>query len=223
MLAEYTDAQERVMRRLMTLIAAAAAASVAVLAQTPAPARPASPAGSAAIQVGWKASDDPGARAKDGKWIEVTYGRPIKRGRADLFGSGADYGKGLNATAPVWRAGANVSTRLKTEVPLVFGTTTVPAGEYSLFIDLKGPANWTMILSSHQAQATYDPNDKVKLWGSYGYTPDKDVARIPMKVEALPYSVEELTYVFTDVTAAGATLRLMWDTVTASVTFKAGA
>jgi hypothetical protein len=205
---------------MMTLILATAAASVAVLAQTQAPARPASPAGSAAIQVGWKATDDAGARATNGKWIDVTYGRPIKRGRANLFGSGAEYGKGLNATAPVWRAGANVSTRLKTEVPLVFGTTTVPAGEYSLFIDLKGPANWTMILSSHQAQATYDPNDKIKLWGSYGYTPDKDVARVPMKIEALPYSVEELTYVFTDVTGTGATLRLMWDTVTASVGFK---
>src|SRR5580765_5842033 len=115
------------MRRTMTLIFAATAASVAVFAQT-APALPASPAGSAAIQVGWKATDAAGARATNGKWIEVTYGRPIKRGRADLFGSGADYGKGLNATAPVWRAGANVSTRLKTEVPLVFGTTTVPAG-----------------------------------------------------------------------------------------------
>jgi hypothetical protein len=205
---------------MMTLILAAAAASTAVLAQTPAPARSASPTGSEAIQVGWKAGDSPGDRAKNGKWIDVTYGRPIKRGRADLFGSGADYGKGLNATAPVWRAGANVSTRLKTEVPLVFGTTTVPAGEYSLFIDLKGPANWTMILSSHQAQATYDPNDKVKLWGSYGYTPDKDVARVPMKVELLPYSMEQLTYVFTDVTGTSGTLRLMWDTVTASVGFK---
>jgi len=195
---------------------------VAVFAQTQAPARPASPAGSAAIQVGWKATDAAGARATNGKWIEVTYGRPIKRGRADLFGSGADYGKTLNAGAPVWRAGANVSTRLKTEVPLVFGTTAVPAGEYSLFVDLKGPASWTMILSSHQVQATYDPNDKVKLWGSYGYTPDKDVARVPMKVEALPYSVDELTYVFTDVTGTSGTLRLMWDTVMASVPFKVG-
>jgi hypothetical protein len=209
---------------MMTLILTATAASVAVFAQTQAPARPASPAGSAAIQVGaWKAGDAPGARATNSKWIEVTYGRPIKRGRADLFGSGADYGKTLNAGAPVWRAGANVSTRLKTEVPLVFGATTVPAGEYSLFIDLKGPASWTMILSSHQVQATYDPNDKVKLWGSYGYTPDKDVARVAMKVESLPYSVDELTYVFTDVTGTSGTLRLMWDTVMASVGFKAGA
>jgi hypothetical protein len=166
--AEYTGAEVISMRRMMTLILAATAASVAVFAQTQAPARPASPAGSAAIQVGaWKTGDAPGARATNSKWIEVTYGRPIKRGRADLFGSGADYGKGLNATAPVWRAGANVSTRLKTEVALVFGTTTVPAGEYSLFIDLKGPANWTMILSSHQAQASYDPNDQARPRGSH--------------------------------------------------------
>ena len=62
-----------------------------------------------------------------GKWIEVTYGRPLQRQR-DLFGSGPNYGKAVNdvGTAtfpapPVWRAGANVSTRLKTEVALEFG------------------------------------------------------------------------------------------------------
>jgi len=30
---------------------------------------------------------------RNGKWIEITYGRPIKRGR-DLFGgTGANYGR----------------------------------------------------------------------------------------------------------------------------------
>jgi hypothetical protein len=51
------------------------------------------------------------------------------------------------------------------------------------------------------------------------YAPDKDALRAPMKVEPLPYSMEELTYVFTDVTGTSGTLRLMWDTVMASVTF----
>src|SRR5882672_10094097 len=80
-----------------------------------------------------------------GKWIEITYGRPLQRGR-DLFGSGENYGKAANDVGapgfpppPVWRAGANVTTRLKTEVPLIFGDKTVPAGEYSLFVDLKRP------------------------------------------------------------------------------------
>jgi hypothetical protein len=160
-----------------------------------------------------------------GKWIEIRYGRPLQRGR-DLFGSGPNYGKAANDVGapglpppPVWRAGANVTTRLNTEVPLRLGRTTVPPGDYGLFIDLKLPA-WTLIISNWPAQQKYDANNKTALWGAYGYTPDKDVARVPMKVEALPYSVEELTYVFTDVTGTSATLRLMWDTVTASVGFK---
>src|SRR5260221_12955429 len=127
---------------------------------------------------------------QDGKWIEITYGRPLQRGR-DLFGSGENYGKAANDVGapgfpapPVWRAGANMSTRLKTEVPLNFGGKTVPAGEYSLFIDLK-PSQWTLIVSSWAAQAKVDPQDKTALWGAYGYTPEKDVARVPMKLDTL--------------------------------------
>ena len=74
-------------------------------------------------------------------------------------------------------------------MPLVINGKTVAPGEYSLFIDLK-ENNWTFIVSSWAAQATYDPNNKEALWGSYGYTPDKDVVRAPMKLETLPHSYE---------------------------------
>src|SRR3954454_16518718 len=82
--------------------------------------KPASPAGTAATEVLGK-YDTSGAEPvyKGGKWIEITYGRPIKRGRDVLGGSGASYGKVANPDAPVWRAGANFTTQLKTEVPLV--------------------------------------------------------------------------------------------------------
>ena len=124
-----------------------------------------SPEGSAQAQVlgKWSKGERPTfamGRENDsgGRWIEITYGRPLQRGR-DLFGSGPNYGKAINdvGTAnlpapPVWRAGANVSTRLKTEVPLVFGDRTVPAGDYSLFIDLGGPTQWTLIVSKWAAQ-----------------------------------------------------------------------
>ena len=103
----------------------------------------------------------------------------------------------------MWRAGANVTTRLKSEVPLIFGDKKVPAGEYSLFIDLNGPAQWTLIVSSWPAQLKFDPKDKAALWGAYGYTADKDVARIPMRVETLPFGVEQLTWSFLDMTDAG--------------------
>ena len=83
--------------------------------------RLASPAGGSAAQIG---SDRYDARAGNigGRWVEIRYGRPIKRAR-DIFGPD-DYREFLNDGAPVWRAGANVTTRLITEAPLVFGNTS---------------------------------------------------------------------------------------------------
>ena len=207
------------MRRLMILTMAATASAVA-LAYTQAPTRSPSADGMSTVQVGvWKADDPPGARIAAGKWIDVLYGRPLKRGRADLFGSGASYGTALKGSAAVWRAGANLLTRLRSEAPLAFGTKTVPAGEYTLFIDLKSPTDWTLILSSQKTNVTEDVPTRAKQWAAFVYAPEMDVARAPMKVETLPYSVEELTFAFTDVTGTSATLRLMWDTVMASVPF----
>jgi hypothetical protein len=162
-----------------------------------------------------------GGNYEGGKWIEVSYGSPIKRGRT-LFGAGATYGKAVLLDTPIWRAGADVSTRLKTEVPLTFGTTTVPAGEYSLFVDLK-ENNWTFVVSRWGAQQKYDPNNKQELWGSYGYTPDKDVLRVKMKLETLPHSQEQLTWEFVDLTPRGGALALAWDKTLATVPFTFGA
>jgi hypothetical protein len=100
----------------------------------------------------------------------------------------------------VWRAGANVSTRIKTEVPLVIGGKTVPPGEYSLFIELKQPAEWTFIVSSWAAATKYDLSNKEALYGAFNYTPDKDITRAPMKVESLPFRVEQLEWKFLDMT-----------------------
>jgi hypothetical protein len=190
-------------------------------------ARPLSPVGTTAVQVlgkyvkpttGRGAPALGGESYQGGKWIEIVYGRPLKRGRA-LWGAGADYGKAALSGAPIWRAGANVSTRLKTEVPLVINGVTVAPGEYSLFIDLK-ENNWTFVVSTWGAQIKYDPADKTALWGAYGYTPDKDVVRAPMKLETLPHAIEQLTWEFVDLTDAGGTLALVWDKVMASVSFK---
>jgi hypothetical protein len=182
------------------------ACGVVAGAQPQPAARPLSPSGATQAQVlgHWTKGERPTfavgqERYVDGKWLEVTYGRPALRGR-DVFGSGANYGKALIdlplgqfGPPPVWRAGANVSTRLNTEATLTFGDKKVPAGQYSLFIDVKSPKDWTLIVSSWPAQQRFDQNDKTALWGAYGYTPDKDVARVEMKVESIPFSVEQLT------------------------------
>jgi hypothetical protein len=195
------------MRR--TTVIALTIALVLALLSLPATAQPRSPRGQAATQTG----------AGFAKWVSVDYSRPILRGRTGIFGDGEAYGQKVNAGAPVWRAGADMSTRLKTEVDLVLGGTTLPAGEYSLFIELKSATEWNLIVSNHKAQERYNPDDKEAIWGAYGYDASNDVLRMPMQVGALANSIDELTYVFSDVTEAGGALVLVWENTIGTAPF----
>lgn len=190
------------------------ATALLVVADTALAQRPASPRGEAAIQVG---GEYEGRRYVGGKWITVDYGRPILRGRTGFFGEGASYGQAANAGAPVWRAGANKSTRFSTEADLKFGDETLPAGEYSMFVELK-EGDWTLILSTHAAKDGFrEPGEG--LWGAYEYTPDKDVLRVSMNVSSMPVSYEQLTISFVNVTDKGGTLALMWENTVAMTSF----
>jgi hypothetical protein len=204
------------MRKLMATLAVTLAAATFALAQG---GRPASPAGTAATEIGGKYDNAAEPSYKGGKWIEITYGRPIKRGRDVLGGTGDKYGKVANPDAPVWRAGANYSTQLKTEVPLTINGKTIAPGTYTMFIDLK-PNAWTLIISTWKAQTRYDPKNTAEIWGAYGYTPDKDVVRAPMKLESPPHAIEQLTWQFVDMTDTGGALAIVWDKTMASVPFK---
>ena len=180
-----------------------------------------SPPGTAETQVGgsWSAPDKDGERRySGGKWIEVTYSRPVLRGRTNIFGSGADYGKTVNGGAPVWRAGANQTTKIKTEVPIMIGGKRIEAGSYDVFVELKEPA-WTLILSTQPTQEKYDPNDKSKIWGAYGYDAKYDVVRAPMTMLTPKASIDQFTIGFVDMTDAGGKLAMAWDKTAALVPF----
>ena len=211
------------MRHKLLFVVVAVAFAVSVWAQAPAPPpRAASPGGTVQTQVGGKyVQGQRGQSYQGGKWIEITYGRPILRQRDDIFGSGADYGKTISAGSPVWRAGANQTTRILTEAPLIFEGRTLPAGEYSMFVELKENA-WTLVFSNWPAQTKYDPKNKEALWGSFGYTPDRDVLRTPMRLSKLPFSVDQFTIAFVDMTAAGGGLAMMWGTTMAVAPFRVG-
>ena len=185
---------------------------------------PPSPQGQASVQVGgrWEKTASGGQRYADGKWIVVDYGRPLLRGRARIFGSGADYGKTISDGSPVWRMGANDSTRLTTQVPLEIGGKTLEPGVYNAFAELKAGA-WTLVLSTQPRQPKYDPNDKVLLYGSYNYDAKFDVLRAPMTVRQGDQSVEQLTIGFVNVTATGATLSVSWDRTIATVELRVAA
>lgn len=180
-----------------------------------------SPQGQAAIQVGgkWDKTPEGGQTYRDGKWIVVDYGRPLLRGRGDIFGAGADYGKFVNADAPVWRAGANNTTRLTTQVPMQIGGKTLAPGVYNLFVDLK-PGGWTLVISNQPVQEKFDPNDKVRLSGATNYDPKFDVLRAPMRVVTSPSSVEQFTIGFINVSDAGMTMTMQWDKTVATIEIK---
>ena len=163
-----------------------------------------SPRGEAATQIGEA-------------WITVDYGRPILRGRQGIFGSGENYGQTLNAGSSVWRVGANKSTRFNTEVDLMFGDKKLPAGEYSMFVELN-PNQWTLIFSTHAAKESGRAAGD-GLWGSYNYTADKDVIRVPMGVSSIDMSVDQFTISFFDVSSSGGTLGVIWDNVMGTSSF----
>jgi hypothetical protein len=199
-------------RSLVAVLVGIFASSTIGLAQSR---RVASPPGVSATEVGGRYDEREGYIG--GKWLEVRYGRPIKRGR-DLFGP-SDFADALNDGAPLWRAGANASTRLLTEVPIELGGKSIPPGEYTLFVDLK-PNNWTLVVSTWPAQTRYDEKNKEALWGAYDYTPARDVVRVAMRLETLPHSFDQLSWEFIDMTDAAGRLAVMWDTKLASVPFR---
>ena len=200
------------------------ALGLAVLAAAAASGQPAqkplSPRGTSATQVGgtWTTPANGAPQYAGGKWIEVDYGRPILRGRKNIFGSGADYGKTVNSGAPVWRAGAGVTTKLSTETAITIGGKTLPPGTYDVFVDLK-ESNWTLILSTQKTQDKYDPKEKIAAWGSFNYDPKFDVVRAPMKVVKRDHSMDQFTIAFLDMTDAGGTLAMAWEHTWAGVDF----
>ncbi len=198
------------------IIAVLIASTAGVVAQTrPDVKLPASPRGSAAIQVLGAYEKD---RYVNGQWITVDYGRPILRGRQNIFGSGANYGKTANPDAAIWRAGANDSTQLTTQASLTIGGTTLEPGVYNVLVDLK-ESGWTLVMNTQALQPKYNPNEKVLMYGAYNYDPKYDVLRAPMKMSTLPWSLEQLTIGFTDVRKDGGTFYIAWDKTMGSVDF----
>ena len=193
-------------------------ASVLISAQD----RPLSPPGTATAMVaGEWVKDASGATVyQGGKWIEVTYSRPMLRQRTNIFGTGAEYGVAIRAGAALWRAGANNTTVLKTEVPLAFAGKTVPAGEYGLLVELKSPSQWTLVLTSQPRQAQFDANNKTDLNGATNYDQKFDVARVPMQVDSKAAAkLDQMTIFFSDVTKTGGKLAIAWENTVATVEF----
>jgi len=164
-------------------------AATAVIAQQKAP--PKSPPATASVTV-------------NGKSITITYSSPRVNGR-----EGKIYTKdGLishDPHYPVWRGGANAATTLKTDADLTIGDLSVPAGTYTLFVDISDPANWVLIVNKKNGE-----------WG-LAYDSMQDLGKTKMTMSAPPSLVEDLTYTITDNGGGKGTLTLAWENMSASV------
>jgi hypothetical protein len=142
-----------------------------------------------------------------GKTITINYNSPRVKGR-----EGHIFTKdGLishDPHYPVWRGGANPATTLHTNADLTIGDLKVPAGTYTLFVDISDPARWVFIVSKATGE-----------WG-LAYDSTKDLGRTPMTVSAPPSLVEDLKYTLTSDGGNKGTLNLTWENMSASVPFQ---
>ncbi len=130
-----------------------------------------------------------------GTKITIDYSSPRLKGR-HVGGEVATYGK-------VWRLGANEATTLVTTGNVTVGGKAVPAGSYTMFA-IPDKDKWTLIISKKTGE-----------WGTDYPGPSEDLARIDLKVSAVP-TVENFT-ISLEKSGAGANLNLDWDTTRATV------
>ena len=133
--------------------------------------------------------------------ITVEFSSPAVKDRP-IWGKLVPYGE-------VWRAGANAATTLKTDGNFKIGDVNVPAGTYTLFVDISDPDNWTLIVNKQTGE-----------WG-LAYDASHDLGKTKMTMSKPAALVENLTYTLTDDGGGKGTLTLAWENHSASVKIKA--
>ncbi|MGC9950762.1 MAG: DUF2911 domain-containing protein [Bryobacteraceae bacterium] len=139
-----------------------------------------------------------------GKTIKIHYSAPSVHGR-QIFGDGGLISH--DPHYPVWRAGANSATALHTDADLDIQGLHVPAGDYTLFVNVADPDHWEFIVS----KAT-------KEWG-LAYNKDMDLGHVKMEMSKPPAPIEVYKMTLSGEGNSGK-LQLEWENHVASVPFK---
>ncbi|MFL5524695.1 MAG: DUF2911 domain-containing protein [Gemmatimonadaceae bacterium] len=121
--------------------------------------------------------------------VVVAYSRPLKRGRV-IFGNIVPWNQ-------VWRTGANAATMFTTSKDLVFGTTVIPAGSYTLWT-VPTPTGAKLIFNSETGQ-----------WGT-DYHADKDFAKVDLAGRKISPPVEQFV-IGVAPRGAGGVISFSWD------------
>ena len=137
-----------------------------------------------------------------GKSISIKYSAPSAHGRR-IFGDGGVVSR--DGSYPVWRAGANDATAFHSDSDLVVGGLRVPKGDYTIYVLVKDPNAWELILNKQTGQ-----------WG-LSYNQAQDLGRVKMTMSKPPAPIETLKYTLSDEGGNKAKLQLEWENHIASV------
>jgi Protein of unknown function (DUF2911) len=171
-----TRASKSAMTKILLTSIALLVASITLSAQM-------SPPASATVSIG-------------GKTISIRYSAPSVRGRK-IFGSGGLLSR--DPTYPVWRAGANAATAFRTDGDLDVGGLAVPRGSYTLFVLVRDPDAWELIINKQTGQ-----------WG-LTYFAAQDLGRVKMMMSKPPTPVETMKYTLADTGGGKAEMQLAWE------------
>ncbi|HTS29394.1 MAG TPA: DUF2911 domain-containing protein [Bryobacteraceae bacterium] len=159
-----------------------------------------------------RTTDNPKVEAKEiaarinGKTINISYSAPSVRGRK-IFADGGLLGKGGSGfvgNSTIWRAGADDATCMHTDAPLDINGLAVPAGDYSLWVDVDS-GKWQLIINREFGQ-----------WGE-SYNQAQDLGRVPMTMGKTPALVEQYKMTLTQAGGNRGRLTLEWENTMASV------
>jgi hypothetical protein len=143
-----------------------------------------------------------------GKTVTINYSSPgVKRREGKIFSK-----DGLishDPHYPVWRAGANSATALHTDGDLMIGSVAVPAGDYTLFVDISDPDHWVLIV-----------NKQTKEWG-LKYDGSQDLGKTAMHMSKPATMVENLRWAITDLGGHKGAIVLAWEDHSGSVSITA--
>ncbi|HUF90326.1 MAG TPA: DUF2911 domain-containing protein [Gemmatimonadota bacterium] len=128
----------------------------------------------------------------NGTWITVDYARPTARGRDDLFGGVVHWGE-------MWTPGANWATTLEADRDIRLDGHPLPAGDYSVWLEVKEGGTWTLHLVEETALFHTERPDPEDAFLSYDVAP-----------RAAESHMEALAWYFPSVAFDRAKLRMHW-------------
>lgn len=184
----------KLLKTTLALAALSLVASLPVSAQQP---RPSPPDVTSAVIGG-----------RNGPRVVIFYGRPQSKDQKS--GEIRKIWGGLVKYDTAERLGANEATTLLTSKPMIIGSTTIPAGAYTLYLVASETGTSKLAFS--------------KNIGKWGIPVDEtaDVARVDLTKSMVSERVDQLTIAVESVATGGGLIRITWENTQFTLPFTLG-